>query len=197
MSSAVIIEATGLQRELLKLSREAARCILSGGNPATLARPQVPGTCGGVFVTFWRGDTLRGCVGTFVPPPDMATAVVETTRAALQDPRFASSPVTVEELAQLNIEISMLSVPQRTHEPATLVPGEHGVIVRRGLRSGCFLPRVATDRGWSAEEFLSNCCTMKARLPADSWRDSDTEVLTFTAQVFSEEELAVPEPEAR
>ncbi len=70
-----------------------------------------------------------------------------------------------------------------------MVPGEHGIIVRRGDRSGCFLPKVAGERGWSAEETLSNCCTMKAGLAADAWREPGTEVCLFTADAFDEGDL--------
>jgi len=46
------------------------------------------------------------------------------------------------------------------------------------------LPQVATEAGWSKEEFLSYCCAHKAGLPADAWKDSETEVYLFTADVF-------------
>jgi len=46
------------------------------------------------------------------------------------------------------------------------------------------LPQVATETGWSKEEFLSYCCAHKAGLPADAWKDPETEVYFFTAEVF-------------
>ena len=63
-----------------------------------------------------------------------------------------------------------------------------GIYIRRGAAAGCFLPQVATETGWSKEEFLSHCCSHKAGLSADAWRDPDTEVLTFQAEVFGETE---------
>jgi len=129
---------------------------------------------------------LRGCVGQFLATTDIAKTVETVTRASLNDARFRQDPITASELQDLTIEISILSDPVSTDDPLGLTPGLHGIIVRRGDRSGCFLPKVATERGWSAEMFLNHCCTMKAGLPADAWRGPDTEVLLFTAEVFSE-----------
>ena len=104
----------------------------------------------------------------------------------MADPRFTRNPITLDELPKLTIEISVLTDPVRTAHPETLIPGTHGIIITRGSRSGCFLPKVATDRGWSAEEFLSQCCTMKAGLPADAWRDRQASVYLFTADTFAD-----------
>ena len=64
--------------------------------------------------------------------------------------------------------------------------GRHGIIVGRGRNRGLFLPQVATEYGFSREEFLSRCCSEKAGLPADAWRDPRTEVFIFTTDVFAE-----------
>lgn len=183
------IESAEQQRQLLQLARETAQRACAGGHGPAPVRPEVPGRIGGAFVTFWNGNRLRGCIGTFQASEDIPGTVEEVTRSSLRDVRFAADPVTAAELAAINIEISILSDPVRTDDPLSLVPGEHGIIVRRGDRSGCFLPKVAVDRGWSAEEFLSQCCTMKAGLPSDAWRDPETEVLLFESQAFSESEL--------
>ena len=86
----------------------------------------------------------------------------------------------------IDIEISILSAMQRTDDPSSLEPGVHGVYVLKGDASGCFLPQVATEQGWSAEQLLSRCCESKAGLPADAWKEPDTEVFLFTAEVFDE-----------
>ena len=90
------------------------------------------------------------------------------------------------ELQDVNVEISVLSPLERTNDPLSIELGVHGIYIRSGFSSGCFLPQVATETGWSKEEFLSNCASHKAGLPPDAWRDPDTEVLTFTAEVFRE-----------
>ena len=61
-----------------------------------------------------------------------------------------------------------------------------GVIVRRGHCLGVFLPQVAEETGWDKEKFLSVLCASKAGLPADAWKEKDTELYTFQAEVFSE-----------
>ncbi len=184
------IESSEQRRQLLQLARDTAQRACAGGHGAAPAKPDVPGRIGGAFVTLWNGKRLRGCIGTFQPSEDIAGTIEEVTRSSLKDARFTADSVTAGELAAIDIEISILSDPVRTDDPLSLVPGQHGIIVRRGGRSGCFLPKVASDRGWSAEEFLSQCCTSKAGLPADAWRDPETEVLLFESQAFSETELA-------
>lgn len=191
MSSPDLTRTREFHRRLLELARTVARRKL--GDAACPPRPLLPGwkvQHGGAFVTFWAGRTLRGCVGTFNPTTDLAGTLPEVVHAALVDPRFAENPITVAELPALNIEISLLSeLTPASDAVRELVPGVHGIVVRRGDQSGCFLPAVASQRGWSAEEFLSNCCTMKAGLPGDAWRLPDTTVLLFTAEVLSESEL--------
>lgn len=186
MSDVCRVESLEHQQQLLAYSRETAAKELGVAIEAPRQKPEVPGRFGGAFVTLWRGKTLRGCVGTFTATTDVAATIADMTRASLEDSRFAANPVTVDELEHLGIEISILSDPEPTADPKKLVPGTHGVIVRRGTHSGCFLPKVASERGWSAETFLSNCCTTKAGLGANAWREPDTDVLLFTAQVFSE-----------
>ena len=169
--------------QLLSLARGTAGSVLSGREPSEPVSPIV-GTFGGAFVTFWDGRKLRGCVGSLAGTDDICELVSRVTRSSLADPRFRDEPIGEEELPSLTIEVSLVSEPFPAFVPADLICGLHGVIVRRGERSGCFLPKVATERNWSAEELLSNCCTMKAGLPADAWRDPVTEVLLFTADSF-------------
>jgi len=63
------------------------------------------------------------------------------------------------------------------------------VVVRKGYHSGVFLPQVATETGWSKEEFLGNLCSQKAGLASLAWKDKDTELYIFSAEVFSEKEI--------
>ena len=80
----------------------------------------------------------------------------------------------------------MLSPLQRAESVRDIkIPG-HGVIVKSGSNSGVYLPQVATETGWSKEEFLTSLCKQKAGLKPDAWKDPATELYTFTAEVFSE-----------
>jgi len=190
MSGFRMIGSPQQRRQLLLVARETSERFLSAAKREAPESPSIEGRFGGAFVTFWNAKALRGCVGTFAPTTDINATIQEVTKASLKDPRFAVDPITAAELKDLEIEISILSDPEPTDDPASLVPGRHGIVVRRGMQSGCFLPKVATERNWSAEEFLSNCCTMKAGLAADAWREPDTEVLLFEAEVFSESQFA-------
>jgi len=73
---------------------------------------------------------------------------------------------------------------KRTDNPLSLRLGIDGIYIKKGYASGCFLPQVATETGWDKEEFLSYCCAHKAGLTPDAWRDPETEVYLFTAEVF-------------
>lgn len=175
------------QRRFLDLALATVRRHLGVADAAIPDRwPPEDSRFGGLFVTYWSGEKLRGCVGTFVPTSDLWQSIQDVAVAALADPRFVADRITVAELQGLRIELSLLSDLTPTTDPLRdLRPGLHGVVIHRGDQSGCFLPKVAEQRGWTAEEFLSHCCTMKAGLPADAWRDPETNVFLFTATSLS------------
>jgi AMMECR1 domain-containing protein len=62
------------------------------------------------------------------------------------------------------------------------------LLVSRGKNRGLLLPQVAAERSWSAQRFLEETCS-KAGLPVDAWRDPETQLLAFTAEVFAEREF--------
>ncbi len=137
---------------------------------------------GGVFVTLHQHRRLRGCMGTLDTDLPLAEAVRQAVlSAALHDPRFP--PVGVQELAELDLEVSVLSRPEPMRGLDELILGRHGVLVRRGPQRGLFLPQVAVEHHLDRETFLSRCCDEKAGLPADAWRQPGTEVLLFTTEV--------------
>jgi len=122
-------------------------------------------------------------VGQVENPGPLADVVARSAiSAALHDSRFP--PVSAEEVASLEIEISVLTAPERIL-PEAIVTGRHGLIVARGSFRGLLLPQVATERNWSAQRLLEETC-IKAGLVRDAWRDPATEVFSFTAEVFSE-----------
>lgn len=139
----------------------------------------------GAFVTLHKHGQLRGCIGSFLPDKPVWQVVAEMARAAaFNDTRFP--PVTEQESGDIDIEISVLSPLVKTDDPLSLERGVHGIYVKRGWQSGTYLPQVATEHNMSTEEFLSSCCAHKAGLPADAWKDPDTEVYLYTAQIFRE-----------
>jgi len=140
----------------------------------------------GAFVTLHKKGELKGCIGNIVGSQPLWLTVRDMAiESSTHDQRF--DPVTPDELKDIKIEISVLSEPKRVQNINEIKMGVHGVIVRRGSNGGVFLPQVATETGWSRDEFLSNLCAHKAGLPADAWKDKNTELYSFTAQVFGEE----------
>lgn len=142
----------------------------------------------GAFVTLRKAGQLRGCIGNIIGRKPLYLTVRDMAiSSATQDSRF--SPVQLGELDDIDIEVSVLSRPKVIRDVDEIELGTHGVIVSQGPRhSGVFLPQVATETGWTKEEFLSQLCSQKAQLPADAWRDPKTKIEIFTAEVFSEKD---------
>jgi len=155
--------------------------VVGGGGEGELARP------GGAFVTVRRreGGQLRACLGrTDARFPLHDTVIMVSMLAASGDRRF--DPVTLEELPLLSFEISALG-PMFEVLPEAIQIGVHGIVVRRGGKSGLLLPQVAVEHRFSRETFLEQACR-KAGLPEDAWRSADCEIRAFAATVFSEDD---------
>jgi AmmeMemoRadiSam system protein A len=183
--------------QLLKIARDTVEAVVRGW-PAPKPQSDDPPlkACCGCFVTLKNRGRLRGCIGQFTSEKPLLQLVVEMARAsARSDPRFLDNPIMPGELNKLEIEISVLSPLERTNDPLSLELGTHGIYIKRGYASGCFLPQVVEETGWSKEEFLSYCCSHKAGLPADAWQDPRTEVYLFTAEIFNATWKALSEPE--
>ena len=177
---------TAVEREhLLHIARSAVREAVHGrplpplGDlSAALLAPR------GAFVTLTRHGELRGCIGQVQPHSPLAEAVQQmAVAAALRDPRF--QPVLPKELPEVEVEISALGPPQRIHRPEQIRVGRHGLIVHHPDGQGLLLPQVAVERGWDRETFLAQTCR-KAGLPGDAWKKPQTEIHTFSAEVFGE-----------
>lgn len=139
----------------------------------------------GCFVTLKNQGRLRGCIGRFTSDQPLLRVVAEMAKAsATEDPRFLANPITPNELDELEVEVSVLSPLKRTKDPLGLRLGIDGIYIKRGCASGCFLPQVAAETGWNTEQFLSYCCSHKAGLAPDAWKDPQTEVFLFTAEAF-------------
>lgn len=136
----------------------------------------------GAFVTLKKNGELRGCIGHMSEDTPLCTNVgAMALQAAFNDKRF--SPLRQEELSQVEIEISVLTPFTKIRNADEIVLGRDGVIVKKGNKQAVFLPQVATETGWSKEEFLDQLC-YKAGLKAHDWKDAD--LFTFQADVFGE-----------
>lgn len=139
----------------------------------------------GVFVTLKKGGELRGCIGQLASSdPVWKTVREQTIASASEDNRFPK--VTISELSQITIELSILSPLKKIHAIEEIQLGKHGVLITKGLQSGVFLPQVAEETGWDRDTFLSNLCYQKAGLPPDCYKDPETEIYLFTVQKFEE-----------
>jgi AmmeMemoRadiSam system protein A len=137
----------------------------------------------GAFVTLHENNELRGCIGRFAPDEPLYKVVQQMAIASsTEDYRF--SPVTPDEINKLHIEISVLTPMRKIKSIDEIELGRHGIYIKKGLRSGTFLPQVAKETGWSKEDFLGHCAQDKAGIGWDGWKDADLYV--YEAYVFSE-----------
>lgn len=174
------------RKRLLELARKTIEIYLKTGKKLEVSESDpVLNSEMGAFVTLRMRGELKGCIGNIIGRGPLYLTVRDMAiESATNDPRF--SPVKLDGLKDIEIEISVLSAPEKINDPDKIILGVHGVIVRRGFNSGIFLPQVATETGWSKEEFMGQLCAQKAGLAPDAWKDPSTELLIFTAEVFSE-----------
>ncbi|MFC2091440.1 AmmeMemoRadiSam system protein A [Elusimicrobiota bacterium] len=177
------------QRELLKIARNTIESYIKFEKKIDVKVEEFKlKEERGVFVTLHNDGQLRGCIGNIMPTGPLYLTVRDMAiQSAFHDPRFP--PVNSREINEIDIEISILTVPEKVVSHENIVLGRDGVIVKRGFRQGVYLPQVADETGWSKEEFLSSLCYSKAGLPSDAWKDKNTELYTFQAFVFNEKEL--------
>jgi len=172
------------QKKLLEIARQAVETyIKTGKTPDTKNNLPDLEKHLGAFVTLKKHGELRGCIGRFQPDIPLYQVVIQMAiAAATEDTRF--SPVSESELKDLEYEISVLSPLTKVDSWKDVEIGKHGVEIIKGSYRGVFLPQVATENNWDRETFLSILCTQKAGLPADCYKDPETEIYVFTAQVF-------------
>ena len=186
------------KHRLIELAREALAAGVSQqpvppvDEAALSARLLRPGCS---FVTLTRQGELRGCIGTLRSiEPLFEDVRHHAVQAALEDYRF--SPVTPPEVPTLEIEVSVLTEPQPLafDKPEDLLPllrpEVDGVVLKQGLRRATFLPQV-WEHLPDPRQFLSGLCE-KMGVPADTWRRTKLEVLTYQVEKFTEAEFRHP-----
>jgi uncharacterized protein len=172
------------KRALLEAGRRAiANQVLGSAEPVSVG-VDLP-DASGVFVTIKRNGELRGCLGTLQCSRGLAAEVAQCAAdAASEDPRFP--PVAADELPGITVEISVLG-PLEEIDPRAenaIGIGRHGLVAEQGHRRGLLLPQVATERQWTAEQFLRQTC-LKAGLAADAWKHG-ARISRFDAEVFGD-----------
>ena len=174
----------GEKKELLKIARQSLESAVKSlpapelGNPTETLRRESGG-----FVTLKKHGELRGCIGYIEPLKPLYLTVAEmAVSAGTGDPRFY--PVGEDELADVRIEISVLSPLKEVSGPEAIEVGRDGIYIVKDYRSGVLLPQVATEYGWDNQTFLEQTC-LKAGLPTDAWR-KNAKIYTFSAEIFGE-----------
>lgn len=173
------------KQALLDLARRAVQAQVHGEPaPDWLTAEDLP-DASGVFVTIKARGALRGCLGTLQPTRALARDVARCAAdSASEDPRFP--PVTPPELPALALEVSVLG-PLEPIDPeaaGAVEVGRHGLVAEQDGRRGLLLPQVATEWGWTREQFLRQTC-LKAGLPADAWQHG-ARIFRFEAEVFGD-----------
>ena len=174
------------RRQLLAIARSTIEEYLKSHRLPDLHTERLSTTlrtpCG-AFVTLKKHGDLRGCIGNFSGTEPLAKTVQNmAVAAATEDYRF--TPVTAGELMDLEIEISVLTPMRKIASSKEIELGKHGIYIRRGNRAGTFLPQVATETGWTLDEFLGHCAREKAGIGWDGWKEA--ELFVYEAIVFGE-----------
>jgi AmmeMemoRadiSam system protein A len=168
---------------LLQIARSAIAAHVGAGAQAILDAGDLDQRLGGAFVTLHKRQQLRGCIGHIEADEPLARVVARcAVEASSADPRFP--PVAAAELAEIDIELSLLGPLEPIDGPADFEIGRHGLVIKRGWHRGLLLPQVATEWNWDRDKFLAQTCH-KAGLPADAWKYG-AKIWRFEAEVFGE-----------
>lgn len=175
--------------ELLRIADNSIRSIIGSGKNLSFDRSTLKGSIArsaGAFVSIYVSGKLRGCIGSFENENTLAEVVSRSASSASRDGRF--DPVSGDELDQMTLEISVLTPLKRIYSKEEIIPGKHGIYIRKGLNSGTFLPQVGEKQGWSPDEFLGRCSRDKAGLGWDGWKSA--ELFTYEAIIFGSSKLS-------
>lgn len=169
---------------LLQLAREAiTTAVRSGKVKYRQASEKHLLTQQGCFVTIKRQGALRGCIGNFSSDKPLYQLVQEmAVSAATRDPRFY--PMKEADLAEFDLEVSVLSQLSKISTPEEVVVGKHGLYLEKNFSRGVLLPQVAVEHGWDRDTFLSQTA-LKAGLKREDWKEG-ADIYLFTAEVFGE-----------
>ncbi len=176
------------QDTLLGIARRTVEEYVLHGTVPAVDPASLTGTlrthCG-AFVTLNEHRQLRGCIGRFdADEPLYRVVQMMAVASASQDMRF--SPVGPSELKNLRIEISVLTPMRKIRSADEFQLGTQGIYMKKGNRSGTFLPQVAAETHWTRDEFLGHCAQDKAGIGWDGWKDA--ELYVYEALVFGEPE---------
>jgi len=173
---------------LVATAREAIASKLESRPPRWPSAGPALSAKAGAFVTLRTGadpgSNLRGCIGRMSSEEPLLRTVRDMAlAAAFEDPRFP--PLEKGELAEVSVEVTVLSPMREIGDVGEIVLGRHGVLMTKGGRSAVFLPQVAAEQGWNREELLDNLC-YKAGLSPQAWRSEEAKFYVFEGLVLEE-----------
>ena len=160
---------------MISIARDNLRSLLYDKKRITLDKETLSDVFNkplGAFVTLKINGVLRGCIGRFISSDPLYEVVLESSQSsAFEDPRFA--PLTKEELPKTDIEITVLGPLKKINSIDEIILGKHGIYIKKDFRSGTMLPQVATENGWTVEEFLGYTSLNKAGIGWEGWKNAD------------------------
>jgi MEMO1 family protein len=172
------------KQELLALARKTVRDYVKHkkNNPEPEMKDTRLLANGATFVTINRQHRLRGCIGNIQPVMPIYRSVIRNAVAASsQDPRFP--PMAPEELADMDVEVTVLSPMEQLDDVKNILIGTHGLYLIKGQQSSVFLPQVPVEQGWDLSTYLEQLC-FKAGLPKDAWKDTSARLFIFSADII-------------
>jgi AmmeMemoRadiSam system protein A len=184
------------RRLLLDVARQTIRRALGGSAPESdlgaIDRLTLQQRAG-CFVSLHTLEShrLRGCVGRLDDRDTLLDAVTAAAESVLEDPRFFDDPVRLEELPQLEVELTLISPLREAADCLDFEPSREGIYLKVDQRTGCFLPQVAQETGWSRQQLLSRLCTEKMSLREDAWRSPNATLQKFDTLLIGPEPFDV------
>ncbi len=163
------------KKELFKIARKSIQSLLFHDKKyvpdGSEMSPALKKTYG-AFVTLKINGNLRGCIGRFISSEPLYKVVSESAvSSAFEDPRFP--PLTKQEYEKTEMEITVLGPLRKIQNINEIILGKTGIYIKKGSRAGTMLPQVATENGWTVEQFLGYTARDKAGIGWDGWKDAE------------------------
>ncbi len=173
------------KEDLMYIAKESIRCaVIAEEIPDFQIESKILKENRGAFVTITKKGELRGCIGYTLPIDSLYKVVSEVAKsAALHDPRF--SALSEDELDTIDVDISVLSPLEEIKDISEIEVGKHGLLIEKGGFKGLLLPQVPIEYNWDRTKFLEQTCC-KAGLNKNAWKEPDTVIKKFSAEVFGD-----------
>ena len=174
---------------LFKIARKSIHSMLHDKHKLKIDQTEIPEKLRiplGVFVTIKTDGKLRGCIGRFSSSlPLYKTVSHSAYSSAFEDPRF--DPLSEEEFDKVELEITVIGPLKKISNINEIVIGKHGIFIKKDGHSGTMLPQVATEHGWTIEEFLGFTSREKAKLGWEGWKEA--EIFIYEGLILVEKKI--------